>query len=496
VIPSLLFLLSLLTPADLDYARGMALARQRRFSEADAAFLHGQQRAPHDARFPIERAGVAFKRRDFAAARRHIRRALRLDPRDAYSNDFAGTLALLDGNPEAALAYWNRIGKPRLEQVRTEPEPRLDPVLVDRAFAFAPSSTLALEEYRATRARLELLDTFPAWTLALEPRPDADALDAVLRTGGTLPWFAALRGLPFSTVYPELVNPGGRALRIRSLLRWDTQKRRAWVSVSGPLARQPAWHWRLFFDHRNENWEIPDYGGFNLKRTEAGGEIEAVPTSRVRWSAGAGLAHRRFVNAAFAPGTSLETHSGVTLALLRRPERRFTLESAGETRFGRLFGQGLYSRSTGSLRARWFPHTRGDDYETSVSFRAGTTSEPAPFDERFTLGLERDNDLWLRAHIGTAGGRKGSAPIGSRFTLSNWQLDKIVHEGALYTIRVGPFFDTGRVWGPEGVRFGYDGWMFDVGLRAELRVAGWARVVFTWGKDLRTGRNAWYASSR
>ena len=35
-----------------------------------------------------------------------------------------------------------------------------------------------------------------------------------------------------------------------------------------------------------------------------------------------------------------------------------------------------------------------------------------PFDELFMLGLERDNDLEMRGHIGTRDGRKGSAPLG------------------------------------------------------------------------------------
>ncbi|HVX66500.1 MAG TPA: hypothetical protein VHA11_07855, partial [Bryobacteraceae bacterium] len=391
---------------------------------------------------------------------------------------------------------WNRIAKPKLNQVRTEPEPRLDPVLVDRLFAFAPASTLRLEDYRVTRARLELLDAVPVWTLALAPRADSDSFDAVLRTMETRSWLAALRGLPFETVYPELRNPGGRALRVRSLLRWDTQKRRAWVAADGPLARRPAWHWRLFFDGRNENWVLPGSFGFNMKRTETGGEIETVVNSRLHWSAGAGFVHREFTNAAFAEGSSLETNAAATVALLRRPARRFTLESAGEARFARFFGQGLYSRTTGSLEARWFPRARGDDYETFARFRAGTISGEAPFDELFILGLERDNDLWLRGHIGTADGKKGSAPLGSRFALFNWQIDKIVRQGGLYSVRIGPFFDTGRVGGASGMRFGYSGWMFDTGLRAELRIAGMARIVFTWGKDLRTGRNAWYATPR
>ncbi|HEX8984802.1 MAG TPA: hypothetical protein VF767_05200 [Bryobacteraceae bacterium] len=491
-----LLLLAAFGPADLDHARGMALARAGRWPEAEAAFLRGQREAPRDKRFPVELAGVAFKRRDFDASRRHIRRALVLDPGDSYSNDFAGTLALLDGNIEAALQYWNRIGKPRLERIRLEPEPGIDPVLLDRAFSFAPASTLALEDYRVTRARLALLDAFPVWTLALEPRADGDAFDAVLRTVQTRSWLAALRGLPFATVYPEFRLPGRGVIRVRSLLRWDSQKRRAGLALSGPLARRPAWHWRLFADGRNENWALPGDSGFNMKRAEAGGEIETVTNSRLRWSAGASVAHRRFTNSSFAPGSSLAAHTAASVALLRLPERRLSVEADGRTELGRFFGRGLYSRPQGSLLARWFPRARGDDYETSAQFRAGAATGRVPFDELFMLGIERDNGLWLRAHAGTAGGRKGSAPLGPRFALANWELAKIVRQGALYSVRFGPFFDTGRVWGAPGARFGYAGWMFDAGLQAELRFPGLARIVFTWGKDLRTGRNVWYATPR
>ena len=61
---------------------------------------------------------------------------------------------------------------------------------------------------------------------------------------------------------------------------------------------------------------------------------------------------------------------------------------------------------------RWLPTARGDDYETLARVRAGKTFGDLPFDELFMLGLERDNDLWLRGHIGTRDGRKGSAPLG------------------------------------------------------------------------------------
>src|SRR6266852_2497976 len=112
--------------ADSDYERGMALARATRWIEAKEAFETGERQAPLDKRFPLELAGIAFKQGDYSAARRHLNRALLLDPRDSYANDFLATVYFLDGNLEAALKYWNRAGKPQIENVNIENELRVD----------------------------------------------------------------------------------------------------------------------------------------------------------------------------------------------------------------------------------------------------------------------------------------------------------------------------------------------------------------------------------
>src|SRR5207302_4381670 len=69
-----------------------------------------------------------------------LHRALELAPSDSYANDFLGTVYFLQGNLDAALKYWNRVGKPQIAEIRAEPTPRLDSVLLDRAFAFSPAS--------------------------------------------------------------------------------------------------------------------------------------------------------------------------------------------------------------------------------------------------------------------------------------------------------------------------------------------------------------------
>jgi len=147
-------------PPALDYYAGMALARLERLDEARAALEAGWRKDPRDKRFPVELAGLAYKRHDFSSAARYLHRALRLDPADRYANDFLATIYFLRHNLDAALPYWNRAGKPRIEQIRQEPEPRVRPGLLDQAFAVAPASVLTLGELRATEASLDLLGIF------------------------------------------------------------------------------------------------------------------------------------------------------------------------------------------------------------------------------------------------------------------------------------------------------------------------------------------------
>ena len=147
-----------------------------------------------------------------------------------------------------------------------------------------------------------------------------------------------------------------------------------------------------------------------------------------------------------------------------------------------------FEKLTGSLGWHWFPQSKGDDYETSQQLRAGKTFGQVPFDELFILGLERDNDLPLRAHIGTRDGRKGSAPLGRDYLLENWEIDKNIYGNGIVKLQLGPFFDIGKITDP-GTSLGSRQWLFEPGLQAKLRVFG-AGLVFTYGKDLRTGNNA------
>ena len=149
-----------------------------------------------------------------------------------------------------------------------------------------------------------------------------------------------------------------------------------------------------------------------------------------------------------------------------------------------------WEKLQGSLEWRWFPRAERDDYETQQRFRAGKTFGTVPFDELFMLGLERDNNLPMRGHIGTHDGRKGSAPLGANYFLVNWETDKNVYENGIVTLKLGPFLDSGRISDPSST-LGSHKWLWDTGAQVKLRVFG-TGVVFSYGKDLRSGNNAFY----
>src|SRR5260370_33016067 len=156
--------------ADLNFYYGTALARLEHWREAESAFQAGLRLAPHDPRFPIELAGVAFKQKHYPHATRLLRQALKLAPQDAYTNDFLGTIYFLQENLDASLKYWNRVAKPEVVELRVDPLPQVSPALLDRAFAFSPASTLHWREVPATEPPKRVLGIFPRFQCDLPLR--------------------------------------------------------------------------------------------------------------------------------------------------------------------------------------------------------------------------------------------------------------------------------------------------------------------------------------
>jgi len=505
---------------DLDFLLGLALARQEKWSEAQMAFEAGLRKAPGDPRFFVELAGVAYKQRDFRTAKDRLRTALRLNPQDAYSREFLATIYFLEGNLEAALKYWNPEDKPRLRSVAFVPSLKLKESLRNRALAFNAPQVLTGDALLTTESRLDNLGVFSSRRMELAPT-DSGNYAVTLHLAERNGWgdskvegiVSLLSGLPYATVYPEFYNLGHRAVNVTSLARWDSEKRRVSLAVSMPIDGDPSLRLRAYADARNENWNLTrtffgagtPLSDLNIRRVAAGAELRSVVNGRWSWSGGAEVAHRNFRNLSgplssserlfFTATSSLAGWLGVSRSLLRVPERRFTLDTTAEVRAGREFADSLgpFGTLRGSLLAHWLPQAQGDDYEMQTRIRGAGTLGKVTVDELFQLGIERDNDLWLRGHAGTIEGRKGAAPLGRRYFLVNWELDKNIYRNGFFTVKLGPFLDSGAVADSSSL-FGSQRWLWDSGIQCKVRIFGSVTVLLSYGRDLHGGKGVFYGT--
>ena len=192
-------------------------------------------------------------------------------------------------------------------------------------------------------------------------------------------------------------------------------------------------------------------------------------------------------------GYALKQTARLNRELWRLPDRRFESSLSISSEAATIWASPARSseRLQLSIVARWFPQMVGEDYAIQQQIRTGKIFGGVPFDELFMLGLERDNDLWMRAHVGTLGGRKGNAPLGRHYYLDNWEIDKNLYSAGFFSVKLSPFLDIG--WMDSSMGLGTGKWCWDTGVQVKFRVLG-AGIVFIYGKDLRSGHNAFYVA--
>jgi tetratricopeptide (TPR) repeat protein len=181
--------------ADVNFEYGMALAHLQQWEKARAALIGGERECPREKRFDEELAGIAFEQKRYPEAAAWLRRGLRIDPRDEYENNFAGTVYLLMGNVNAALKYWNRVGKPYVGEVRFDPHLKVQRLVLDRALAFSPEAVMKEREFETTQARVDGLGIFSRYNVGLNAREDGKfgaEFNGVERDGFGSSWVEAL----------------------------------------------------------------------------------------------------------------------------------------------------------------------------------------------------------------------------------------------------------------------------------------------------------------
>ena len=427
------------------------------------------------------RASEAFRREDYSVARRYAERVLRADPSNTTAAELLATVYFLSDNTEAALAYWNRVEKPLIRDVAVDPPVRMDPVRLDRAFAFARGSVLKLNEYRRTVRQLDATGAFSNYKFELRPA-QGDDFDLTFRSNDRsgVHYLSWLSGVPFQTIRPSFIDIAGRSLNIDSELRWDTQKRKALVSFSGPLGQRGSQRFNIFFGARNERWNVTGSTP-SLERVEVGAGFQFLTGSRGAW--------KSEIEGVRSKWSSLESRSSIRYRatadydLVRIPERRLTINTEIRAEVGRWFSGGRFAKLQPSLKLGWFPKQAGPEYYTSLRLSGGIVPSTPYFDEMFCLGLDRDGDLLLRAHPATVDGRKGAGVIVSRYALLNAESERTLFRWTLMRFSVAPFLDVARA----------GEWYQDAGAELRVSVASAMRFAFSFGKDMQTGKTAVFA---
>jgi hypothetical protein len=106
-----------------------------------------------------------------------------------------------------------------------------------------------------------------------------------------------------------------------------------------------------------------------------------------------------------------------------------------------------------------------------------------PFDERFIIGLERDSDLWMRAHSATVDGRKNASSTSRSFLLTNSDYQKVLSNTGWFRLSAGPFLDSGK----SSIS---SRWLVDTGVEMRFNLLGAFEMNLSYGKSLTDGRHA------
>jgi hypothetical protein len=401
-----------------------------------------------------------------------------------------------------------------IQSLQLTPPPDLTPVLQERAFAISPGQIFTLNRLWTTQASLDRLDVFEQYQFELKPGQE-QRFDLTFRSVGKAQpvsgWLGRVlplvRGLPYQTLYFDRYNLGRRGVNFSSLWRWDAEKRRGNVDLSGPFRQNPQWRYRWILDARDENWDLRTtyrgvpggLDGVNLQKVETGADLQFGLSGRLQWTTGLRVAARRFRHgdgsAVFANSWSFAQQNGLDYRLWIWPERRVHVDASVNLETGRLFAGSapVFATIKGDLNGSWMPQSKGDNLAVNARIRSGWTFGAVPFDELFMLGMERDNDLWLRGHLGAHDGRKGSAPLGTEYALAQTEVLRTLWQFPFVRLQAGPFFDAGRITDRSGA-FGSRGWLYDAGVQVTVATIGAVRWSVIYGRDLRDGRGVFYTS--
>lgn len=475
---------------------GDAVRRARNGDLSGAAdLLESAAAACPDSASPFrELSGVRFRQGRWRQAAVAARRALGLEPGDAYTKRLLAGDLYMEGRRTEALATWNEVGEPRVSALRAYGLERVRYTVLSRRVDLPDDSLLTPRRLALARRRLEAVPGFAAtrldWSSLGAGR--AELRVAVLERppipGGLLGVaFSLLAGLPQRVIAVRTGSLFGDGESWSGAWRWWSRRPRVSVGVRAPDALGVTGIWNA-----SGSWERQQFRPFGPLRSGADSSSAPALLREERWRAAvsvsrwitpnvralAGLSLDRWVGRGAAPGVTLE-------ADVREAGDRLRLLARGQAWPG---PGGSFGEASATVGWRSSPDPRGLTAAAHAGVEAASPSAPLMLWPGAGTGYARTP--LLRAHPLLDSGVIDGEAFGRILAHGGAEAEAWTDAVAPLALGLAGFVDLARAWRRPG-----DGRAgpFEVDVGAGLRLAlpgRGSRLRLDFAHGLRDGSNA------
>jgi tetratricopeptide (TPR) repeat protein len=494
--------------ADAYVYLAIAYAHTREWKRAEDTLLEGAGRYPQDPRFHNELAGVYLSANDLDRARQSLNRTLAIDPENKYAVDLLATIDMSTGNPKAALTSWNKLGRPVVGEILHNTHLEYENWVVGPSLDFKSGDILRFSQWRTTEARLRATRIFTTVNIDIEPTPQPDNYNAVIRTSvkaNTRQQLALplLEAVVFKRPSIHWWNVRDSGISVGASYRFSTNRHRAEAEVLTPLPLPGLAFLEAEGIFRSERWDISrparDTGYDSRFRFESTGFrafVKHIP--HYRFEFGYGIEYRNRTVHGSQPGLMLDSRNsgkllfrGTVLPNDGRYRSRIDVQGFVARKF--LPGNLDYSGVTVEWNHRYtFPGRK--EVGVEVTLKGGGSRGALPIDDYYVVGLDRSSGNLLRGHHSVSSrGHYGHAPMGTGFVLMNTTVDRRLIRVPFFNVLNLPYLDFKGLVFLDGARtydrarvFEQGKILVDVGAGFRLETES-RSLNLTYGRSLRDG---------
>jgi Peptidase C39 family len=441
---------------------GVRLSNAGEIDEARRLLELASDACPADTGPRRELAGLHALKAEWALAAADARAALARDSGDEHSARILATGLFIEGNPDSALAAWNRLGEPRLDLVRIRGLERIRYAVVERAIGVTPRTTLTVAELARARRRVSELPGVAGSRVSFTPgeqgRADLDVavIERSAAPTGSLQ-LAAAGGRAFSDreIAIGFANPtGGGELFSASWRWWDHRPRAAFtLGVPSPSNRLGGtWTLSVFTERQTYASE----GLVEEGRRGASFRVADWATGGLRWQVGIGV--------------DRWTDRGLAMSVEGRLQQLLWEDRLSLAIHAEAVGTGVRTGAAGlSAQYRSTPHNEGVVWLAGAGLEAAGASAPLALWPGAGTGQARDT--LLRAHPLLDDGIIRDAVFGRRLIYGNAEWRRWIQPTAK-PLKVAPaiFIDIARA--ARGLEGSNHRPQADVGAGLRLSMAG------------------------